>query len=51
MIIKPYDRDRAVQYAHKWALGRNPAYYDFEKLGGDCTNFASRSAYMREAGS
>ena len=45
MIIKPYDRDRAVQYAHKWALGRNPAYYDFEKLGGDCTNFASQCIY------
>ena len=33
--IKPYDRDRAVQYAHKWAYARNPAYLDFEELGGD----------------
>ena len=37
----PYNRTAAVNYARKWALGRNPAYYDFEEIGGDCTNFAS----------
>ena len=37
-----YDRTAAVGYAVKWALSRNPRYYDFEKLGGDCTNFASQ---------
>jgi len=41
----PYNREKAVEYAHKWAYGRNPAYYDFEYLGGDCTNFASQSIY------
>ena len=41
----PYDRDAAVAYARKWAIGRNPAYYDFENVGGDCTNFASQSIY------
>lgn len=41
----PYNRDAAVAYAKKWALGRNPAYYNFEKIGGDCTNFASQSIY------
>ena len=41
----PYARDRAVRYAEKWALSRNPAYYDFERLGGDCTNFASQCIY------
>lgn len=41
-MIKPYDRERAVAYAHRWALGRNPAYADFENMGGDCTNFASQ---------
>lgn len=40
--IMPYDRVKAVQYAHKWAYARNPAYLDFENLGGDCTNFASQ---------
>lgn len=40
-----YDRQMAVQYAHTWAKKRNPSYYDFEKLGGDCTNFASQVIY------
>ncbi len=41
----PYHRDEAVAYARRWALGRNPAYYNFEQLGGDCTNFASQCIY------
>ena len=41
----PYDRGAAVAYARKWALSRNPAFYDFEDLGGDCTNFASQCVY------
>lgn len=40
-----YDRNAAVAYARRWALDRNPAYYDFEELGGDCTNFTSQSIY------
>lgn len=40
-----YDRNAAVAYARRWALKRNPAYYDFEEIGGDCTNFASQSIY------
>ena len=43
--IIPYDRIAAILYAHKWAYGRNPAYYDFEEIGGDCTNFASQCLY------
>lgn len=41
----PYNRAAAVAYARRWALRRNPSYYDFERLGGDCTNFASQSLY------
>lgn len=41
----PYNRTAAVAYARQWALGRNPAFYDFEKIGGDCTNFASQCIY------
>ena len=41
----PYDRTAAVQYARMWALGRNPAFYNFDELGGDCTNFASQCVY------
>ena len=44
-MIIPYDRAAAVAYAHKWAYGRNPAYFDYEKIGGDCTNFASQCLY------
>lgn len=40
-----YERGKAVAYAHKWAFGRNPAYYDFENIGGDCTNFASQCVH------
>lgn len=40
-----YDQEKAVSYAHKWAFGRNPQYYNFDQLGGDCTNFASQVLY------
>lgn len=33
-----YNREEATKYATKWALSRNPAYKDYEKWGGDCTN-------------
>jgi len=39
MALQAYDRAAAVAYARKWALSRNPRYYDYEDLGGDCTNF------------
>lgn len=45
MQIISYDREKAVLYARKWALGRNKDYYDFQNLGGDCTNFASQCIY------
>ena len=35
----------AVIYAHRWAYGRNPAFYDYEEIGGDCTNYASQCIY------
>lgn len=40
-----YDRAAAVAYAHKWAYRRNPAYFDYEDIGGDCTNYASQCLY------
>ena len=43
--IIPYDREAAVRYAHRWAYNRNPRFYDYEMLGGDCTNFASQCLY------
>lgn len=44
-VIKPYDRKKAVDYATIWAYYRNPHYYDFSSLGGDCTNFCSQCLY------
>lgn len=43
--IKPYNRRAAVEYARRWAFARNPAFYNFDDLGGDCTNFASQAIY------
>jgi hypothetical protein len=40
-----YNRPAAVAYAHRWAYSRNPAYYNYDKLGGDCTNFVSQCVF------
>lgn len=40
-----YDRLKAKQYAIKWALSRNPLYFSFDKLGGDCTNYISQCLF------
>ncbi len=40
-----FNRELAVNYAKKWALDFNPNYYDFSKLGGDCTNYISQCLY------
>lgn len=45
MRTTAYNRDAAVSYAIKWAFGRNPQYYDFSDIGGDCTNFVSQCLY------
>ena len=45
MLFRPYDRLEAVSYAHRWAYGHNPAFYDYEEIGGDCTNYASQCIY------
>ncbi|GHU63227.1 hypothetical protein FACS189418_6100 [Clostridia bacterium] len=37
-----YSRELAISYAHRWSYERNPAYFDFEHYGGDCTNFVSQ---------
>jgi len=40
-----YDVNAVIKYADKWATSRNPAYYDFSDLGGDCANFTSQSIF------
>lgn len=45
LIDIPYNRDRAVEYARRWALARNPLFLDFTGRGGDCTSFVSQSVF------
>ena len=40
-----YNREEALAYAKKWAFGRNPIYYNFDPVGGDCTSFISQCLY------
>ena len=42
ILVKPYNRQRAVNYAEAWALRRNPLFLNFAGRGGDCTNFISQ---------
>ena len=45
LVTKPYSRERAIEYARKWAYSRNPLFYDYTGIGGNCTNFVSQSIY------
>lgn len=45
MRVKEYNRKQVASYAEKWAYNRNKKYYNFDKIGGDCTNFASQCIY------
>ena len=42
LLYKPYDNDAALAYARRWALSRNPLFYNFSGVGGDCTSFVSQ---------
>lgn len=37
-----YDLSKAIAYADKWALSRNPSYSYYGGRGGDCSNFVSQ---------
>ena len=37
-----YSREKAREYALKWAVTPNKAYYNYINEGGDCTNFVSQ---------
>ncbi len=45
MYVEKYNRQKAIEYAKKWAYGRNNKYYNFDNIGGDCTNFISQCIY------
>lgn len=40
-----YNRQKVYEYAKKWAYKRNPNYYNFDSVGGDCTNFVSQCIF------
>lgn len=40
-----YNREKVVNYAKEWAYKRNPKYYDFDLVGGDCTSFGSQCIF------
>ena len=42
ILEKEYIRERAVMYARKYAFVRNPLFYSFAGIGGNCTNFVSQ---------
>ena len=39
------DIEAEISYARRWAFSFSPDYYNFEDLGGDCTNFISQCLY------
>ncbi|MBR1653968.1 MAG: amidase domain-containing protein [Clostridia bacterium] len=43
--MSKYNRENIYKYAEKWALSRNPKYYNYDYIGGDCTNFVSQCIY------
>ena len=45
LLEVPYNRQRAVAYARRWALSRNPLFTDFTGIGGNCTNFVSQCIF------
>ena len=42
ILEKEYIRERAVLYARKYAFVRNPLFFSFAGIGGNCTNFVSQ---------
>lgn len=45
IVYKEYNRARAVEYARRWALSRNPLFTNFAGRGGDCTSFVSQCLF------
>ncbi len=45
LLRAPYNGTQAVLYADYWAYRRNPNFYSFDQIGGDCTNFVSQAIF------
>lgn len=45
LVLKRYNRQKAVEYAREFALKKNLKYYDYSKIGGNCTNYISQCLF------
>lgn len=45
LVVKPYDREKAILYADRYAFSQNPIFASFKGIGGNCTNFVSQCVY------
>lgn len=45
LVSMEYNRERALEYAQRWAFDRNPLFENYAGIGGDCTNFVSQCIY------
>ena len=45
LVTKSYNRQRAVDYAKRYAFSQNPIFGNFRGIGGNCTNFVSQAIY------
>lgn len=45
LMTKPYNRERALEYAKRYAFAQNPLFGNFAGIGGNCTNFVSQAIY------
>lgn len=43
--INKYNRNLAEDYATKYALKKNPEFFDYTNSGGNCTNYISQCIY------
>lgn len=46
LTIQKYSRYNAVKYAIQYCDARNPKYFDYSNIGGNCTNFASQCLFV-----
>ena len=45
LMIRPYNRENAKEYAKRYAFSQNPIFGNFREIGGNCTNFVSQCIY------
>ena len=44
--MNKYNRTIVYEYAKRWAYSRNPKYYNYDSIGGYCTNFVSQCIFV-----